>query len=689
MRRKTKIDKVRNIGIMAHIDAGKTTTTERILYYTGRTHRIGEVDDGAATMDWMEEEKERGITITSAVTTCYWNDTRINIIDTPGHVDFTAEVERSLRVLDGAIGIFCAVGGVEPQSETVWKQANQYHIPRIAFVNKMDRVGASYSRVVKMIREKLGANPVPITLPHGEGDAFTGVVNLLNMTYRVYDEKSLGAEYEELPIPDDIMDKAHKQREKLLEAVSDYDDVLMEKFLGDKDVPSKEIDRALRQATIDCKVVPVLCGAALKNKGVQLLLDAITEYLPSPVDLPPISGINPKTEKEELRKPDDNEPFSALAYKIMSDPYVGKLTYLRVYSGSIEAGRTVLNVVSGKKERFGRILAMHANKSEDLHAVHTGDIVAVVGLRFTSTGSTLTDLKHPILFEQIKFPEPVIWVAIEPKTKADRDKLSLALQRLSDEDPTFQVKIDEDTGQTVIAGMGELHLEVLVNRLTREFSVHANIGNPQVAYKETITSVGEAEIKFIKQHGGRGQYGHVVMRFRPAPDGTHFVFSNNAKPNEIPAEYVPSVEKGVRDAMESGVLAGYPMTRVSATLLSGSFHDVDSSDLAFRIAGSMAFQNGARKAKPCLLEPFMNVEVIVPEENVGEIIGDLRSRRGKITGIDHRTDAQVIRADVPLSEMFGYATRVRSLSQGRAVYTMEFSHYGQVKQAASDKAVAI
>jgi len=686
--RKTKIEKVRNIGIMAHIDAGKTTSTERILFYSGRTHRMGEVDDGAATMDWMEQEKERGITITSAATTCFWKDVRINIIDTPGHVDFTAEVERSLRVLDGAIGVFCAVGGVEPQSETVWKQADQYHIPRIAFINKMDRVGASFSRVMKMIREKLKANPVALTLPYGEGDTFAGIVNLLDMSCRVYDEDSLGTEYEDIPIPDEMLDEAYRHRELLIETISDYDDVLMEKFLEDREIHADEINNALRKATIECKAIPVLCGAALKNKGIQFLLDSITASLPSPVDLPPIKGINPVKKREETRKPDDNEPFSALAFKIMSDSYVGKLTYFRVYSGSIRSGGTTLNVTTGKKERVGRILAMHANKTEDLQAAFTGDIVAAVGLRLTSTGNTLTDLKHPILFEKIQFPEPVIWIAIEPKTKADQDRLALALQKLADEDPTFQVKVNDDTGQTVMAGMGELHLEILVGRLTREFSVQANVGKPQVAYKETIAAGAEAEGRFIKQLGGKGQYGHVVMRFEPTRDGTHFVFSNESRPQEVPAEFVPAVEKGVLGAMESGVLAGYPMTGISATLLAGSHHEVDSSDLAFRIAGSMAFQEGARKAKPCLLEPFMDVEVISPDENVGEIVGDLKSRRAKITGIDHRAGGQAIRAEVPLSEMFGYATELRSRSQGRAVYSMEFLRYDHAKQTASGRTVA-
>jgi len=686
--RKTKIQNVRNIGIMAHIDAGKTTTTERILFYTGRTHRIGEVDDGAATMDWMEQEKERGITITSAATTCFWRDHRINIIDTPGHVDFTAEVERSLRVLDGAIGVFCAVGGVEPQSETVWKQADQYNIPRIAFVNKMDRVGASFKRAVEMMVDKLKAHPLVLAFPYGESDRFKGIVNVLDMNCRVYDDDSLGKVYQDITIPDEVLEQANAYREKLLEAVADQDDTLMEKVLEGSELSDAEIKNALRKATINCSLVPVFCGASLKNKGVQFLMDAIVDFLPAPSDLPPIKGINPDKNREESRKPDDDEPFSALAFKIMSDSYVGKLTYFRVYSGSISAGKSALNVGNGKKERIGRILAMHANKTEDLKTAYSGDIVAGVGLRFTATGATLTDIKHPILLEKIRFPEPVIWVAIEPKTKADEEKLATALQRLADEDPTFQVKIDEDTGQTVIAGMGELHLEVLVGRLTREFTVQAKVGKPQVAYKETITEVGEAEGKFIKQMGGRGHYGHVKMRFEPAPDGKDFVFVNESSPDQVPTEFVSAVEKGIRDAMESGVVAGYPTIGVSATLLSGSRHEVDSSDLAFKIAASMAYQDGARKARPCLLEPYMNVEVVVPDEFVGEVMGDLRSRQGKISGIDRRSDAQVIRAEVPLSEMFGYATAVRSLSQGRAVYTMEFSRYDQVKRTASGQKVS-
>jgi elongation factor G len=682
--RKTKLNNVRNIGIMAHIDAGKTTTTERILFYTGRTHRMGEVDDGAATMDWMEQEKERGITITSAATTCFWKDVRINIIDTPGHVDFTAEVERSLRVLDGAIGVFCGVGGVEPQSETVWKQADRYGVPRIAFVNKMDRIGASFDRVVDQIRDKLKANPIPIMIPYGEGDTFKGIVNLLDMKCRVYRDETLGAEYDDLPIPEDMLCAARSQREKLIEAISEHDDELIQKFLDGTDASIAEINRVLRKATIECRVVPVICGSALKNKGVQFLLDAIADYLPSPLDIPPIRGINPVSNREEIRKPNDDDHFSALAFKIAVDPYVGRLTYFRVYSGAIDAGETAFNVSANKKERIGRILAMHANKAEDLPTASTGDIVAAVGLRFTATGSTLTDLKHPIVFEQIKFPEPVIWVAIEPRTKADQDKLSTALQRLSDEDPTFKVKVDDETGQTVIAGMGELHLEVLVTRLTREFSVEASVGKPQVSYKETITETGEAEGKFIKQLGGRGQYGHVVMRFQPTNDGSDFLFENRSRPDQVPYEHIKAVEKGVRDAMESGVLAGYPLIGVHATLLSGSFHEVDSSDLAFKIAASLAFQEGARKAKPCLLEPYMNVEVKSPDESIGEVMGDLKARRGKITGHDHCADGQIIRAEVPLSEMFGYATRVRSLTQGRALYTMEFARYDMAKVQTSD-----
>jgi len=685
MVQKTDIKTLRNIGIMAHIDAGKTTTTERILFYTGKTHRMGEVDEGAAVMDWMEQEKERGITITSAATTCFWRNHRINIIDTPGHVDFTAEVERSLRVLDGAVGVFCAVGGVEPQSETVWRQADQYHIPRIAFINKMDRLGANFDRAVQMMRDKLKANPVLLAFPYGEGDNFSGIINLLDMTCRIYDEDSLGAEFEDVPIPEDALERANAEREKLVEAISEQDDKLIEKFLNGEEITLDEINAALRKATIKCDVVPVLCGASLKNKGVQFLLDAIVDYLPAPSDLPPVIGHHPDSGKEESRAPRDNDPFAALAFKVMSDTYVGRLTYIRVYSGTISAGQTALDISSGKKERFGRLLSMHANKTEDLKTASAGDIVAVVGLRFATTGSTLTDMKHPVLLEKIKFPEPVIWVAIEPKTKADQDKLSDALQRLADEDPTFQVKVDEDTGQTVIAGMGELHLEVLVGRLTREFKVAANIGKPQVAYKETITTSAEVTGKFIKQLGGKGHYGHVVMRFEPLDeDDVDFEFVNESKGNEIPPEFVKHVEKGVRGAMESGVLAGYPTIGIKATLLSGSYHEVDSSDVAFKIAGSNAYQEAARKANPVLLEPFMRVEIVSPPEFIGEIMGDLRSRRGKVTGNDVRGDLRVVQAEVPLSEMFGYATKLRNLSQGRAVYTMEFSHYDQKQQQAAD-----
>ncbi len=684
---KTDIKTLRNIGIMAHIDAGKTTTTERILFYTGKTHRMGEVDEGAAVMDWMEQEKERGITITSAATTCFWRDHRINIIDTPGHVDFTAEVERSLRVLDGAIGIFCAVGGVEPQSETVWRQADQYHIPRMAFINKMDRLGADFDRAVRMMRDKLKTNPVLLSLPYGEGDSFKGIINLLEMTCRIYDEDSLGARFEDVDIPEDALERAKKEREKLLEAVSEQDDKLIAKFIEGEEITLEEIKSALRKATIACDVVPVLCGASLKNKGVQFLLDSIVDYLPAPSDLPPVVGLHPDSGKEETRAPEDEEPFSALAFKVMSDTYVGRLTYIRVYSGEISAGQTALEISSGKKERFGRLLSMHANKTEDLKTASAGDIVAVVGLRFATTGSTLTDLKHPIILERIRFPEPVIWVAIEPKTKADQDKLADALQRLADEDPTFQVKIDEDTGQTVIAGMGELHLEVLVGRLMREFKVGANVGKPQVAYKETITRPAVATGKFIKQLGGKGHYGHVEMRFDPLGDEDQdFEFVNKSKQNEVPSEFVKHVEKGVRDAMESGILAGYPTIRVKATLLSGSYHEVDSSEVAFKIAGSNAYNEAARKANPVLLEPFMKVEIVGPAEFIGEIMGDLRSRRGKVTGNDIRGDLRVIQAEVPLSEMFGYATRVRSLSQGRAVYSMEFSHFDKMQQQAADRA---
>lgn len=681
------LDKTRNIGIMAHIDAGKTTTTERILFYAGRTHRIGEVDDGAAVMDWMDLEKERGITITSAATTVYWNDHRINIIDTPGHVDFTVEVERSLRVLDGAIALFCAVGGVEPQSETVWRQADKYGVPRIAYINKMDRVGADFFNAVETIRKKLGANAVPIQIPMMTGDLFTGIINLVDMTARIYDEESLGADFYDEKIPQALMPLALKTREELLANLSDYDDELMGKFINNEPIAPIEINRALRKATLDLKVFPVLCGSSFKNKGVQKLLDAVVDYLPSPMDLPPVEGIEPQTAEKTVRHPSLDEPFSALVFKIITDPYVGKLTYFRVYSGQLKAGSYVYNSSKDKNERISRLLLMHSNKKNDIREVQAGDIVAAIGFKFTSTGDTICDKDHPIVLEQMVFPEPVISIAIEPKTKADQEKLGNALARLADEDPTFKLKQDEETGQTIISGMGELHLEILIDRMMREFNVAANVGKPQVAYKETITKTVTSEGRFIRQTGGRGQYGHVKLRIEPLPAGTGFKFDNELVGGVIPREFIPSVEKGAKEALDNGVLAGYPAVDIKAVLIDGSFHDVDSSELAFKIAGSMALQDGLRKAAPVLLEPVMDVEVVVPEEYLGEIIGDLQSRRGKIEGIAQRPDAKLVAGEVPLSEMFGYATKLRSLSQGRAVYSMQFSHYARIPEQASKKIV--
>jgi elongation factor G len=682
------LDKVRNIGIMAHIDAGKTTTTERILYYTGKTHRMGEVDDGAATMDWMEQEKERGITITSAATTCYWQNHQINIIDTPGHVDFTAEVERSLRVLDGAMVVFCGVGGVEPQSETVWRQADRYHVPRIAFVNKMDRVGCEFENALSMMRERLGANVVPIQLPAGEGEKFSGIVDLVSMQYRIYHEDTLGATYDDLPIPENLVFEAKKKREELLESLTFYDDKLLEKFLNGEPIEEDEIKHAIRKATLEVKIFPVLCGSALKNKGIQKLLDAVVDFLPAPSDIPPVVGINPNNSKEERRKPSDDEPFCALAFKIATDPYVGKLTYFRVYSGTFKVGKVVLNANTGKRERISRILEMHANKREDKEEVFAGDIAAAVGLKQVITGHTLCDPKKPIVLEKISFPEPVISVAIEPKTKADQEKLSQVLTSLLNEDPTFQVKINQETGQTIISGMGELHLEVLLDRMIREFGVGANIGKPQVAYRETITMFSEAEGKFIRQSGGRGQYGWVKIRLEPLPQGGGFVFENGTKGAIIPKEFVLSVKEGIREAMQNGVLAGYPMVDIKAVLTDGRFHEVDSSEISFKIAGSIAFQEAALKASPVLLEPVMNIEVIVPEEYMGDVIGDLNARRGNIAGIYPKGDAKGVRVMVPLAEMFGYATRLRSLSQGRATFTMEFDHYEKVPENISEELIA-
>ncbi|BDQ04366.1 elongation factor G [Ignavibacterium sp.] len=685
MANKISIDKVRNIGIMAHIDAGKTTTTERILYYTGKTHRIGEVHDGAATMDWMEQEKERGITITSAATTCYWNNHQINIIDTPGHVDFTVEVERSLRVLDGAVALFCAVGGVEPQSETVWRQADKYGVPRIAFVNKMDRIGADFYHAVEMMRERLGANAIPINLPIGEGDMFVGVIDLIQNNARMYHEDSLGTTYDEIAVPKDLQEITNKYRTQMLEAVSDVDDTLLEKYLEGKEITPDEIKSVLRRATIELKIVPVLCGSSFKNKGVQKLLDAVVDFLPSPADLKEIEAHHIGMNDIVKRKIDENEKFTALAFKIMNDPYVGKLTFFRVYSGTLSSGSYVFNSVSGKKERISRLLQMHANHREEISEVRAGDIAAAVGLKFTKTGDTLCTENDPVVLERMTFPEPVIQIAIEPKTKADQDKLSEALSKLSDEDPTFKVKVDEETGQTLISGMGELHLEIIVDRMKREFKVEANIGKPQVAYRETITSTVQAEGKFVKQSGGRGKYGHVWIEVSPNEPGKGYEFINAIVGGVVPKEYIPAVSQGIQDAMKNGVIAGFPMVDIKAKLYDGSYHDVDSDEISFRVAGSMAFQAAARKANPVLLEPIMSVEVITPEEYLGDVMGDLNSRRGKIEGFSARKDAQVIKAFVPLSEMFGYATILRSMTQGRALYTMQFDHYAEVPKSIAEE----
>ncbi len=672
------INRVRNIGIMAHIDAGKTTTTERILYYTGKLHRMGEVHEGAATMDWMEQEKERGITITSAATTCYWLDNQINIIDTPGHVDFTAEVERSLRVLDGAIALFCAVGGVEPQSETVWRQADKYSVPRIAFINKMDRIGADFYNALNMIRERLGANAIPVTLPIGEGDMFVGIIDLISFKARLYHDESLGSTYDEIEIPKDLLEVANKYRTEMLEAVSDINDTLLEKFLEGKEITSDEIISVLRKATIELKIIPVLCGSSFKNKGVQRLLDAVVDFLPSPADLKEIDAHHLYLNDVVKRKVDENEKFTALAFKIMNDPYVGKLTFFRVYSGKLDAGSYIYNSISEKKERISRILRMHANHREEIDSVRAGDIAAAVGLKYTHTGDTLCTDEDPVLLEKITFPEPVIQVAIEPKTKADQDKLSDALSKLSDEDPTFKVSLDEETGQTLISGMGELHLEIIIDRMKREFNVEANVGKPQVAYRETITQTVDAEGKFIKQSGGRGKYGHVWLEISPNEPGKGYEFTNAIVGGTIPKEYIPAVSAGVQEALKSGVIAGFLMVDIKVKLFDGSYHDVDSDELSFKVAGSLALKEGAKKAKPILLEPIMSVEVITPEEYLGDVMGDLNSRRGRIEGFFARKDAQVINCHVPLAEMFGYATILRSMTQGRAIYSMQFSHYAEV-----------
>ncbi len=688
MARTVALEKTRNIGIMAHIDAGKTTTTERILYYTGINYKIGEVHDGTATMDWMVQEQERGITITSAATTCFWRDHRVNIIDTPGHVDFTIEVERSLRVLDGAVAVFCSVGGVEPQTETVWRQADKYGVPRLAFVNKMDRLGADFFRVVQMIRDRLGAQPAIVQIPIGAEEKFIGIVDLITMKAMIWEDESLGAKFHEEPIPEGLKIQADEYREKLLEAAADSDEAIMEKYLEGKPISESELRAAVRKATLALKIVPVLCGSAFRNKGVQPMLDAVIDYLPSPSDIPPVKGINPDTQQIEARPAKDDAPFSALAFKIMTDPFVGTLSFFRVYSGSLTSGSSVFNSTRTKRERIGRLLKMHANKREEIKEVYAGDIAAAVGLRTATTGDTLCDEDHPIVLESIDFPDPVISIAIEPKSKADQEKLGLSLQKLATEDPSFKVRTDEETGQTIISGMGELHLEIIVDRLLREFNVGANVGKPQVAYKETVRKAVEQQGRFIRQTGGRGQYGDVWIKLEPQPPGAGFEFVDAIRGGSIPREYIPAVEKGVREATDNGALAGYPVVDVKVTLTDGSYHDVDSSEIAFKIAGSMAFKEAMRKAGPVLLEPIMSVEVVVPEEFMGDVIGDISSRRGKVLGMDTRPAAQAIDARVPLAQMFGYATDLRSITQGRATYTMQFSHYEPVPTAVAEGIIA-
>ena len=687
MAREFSLEKTRNIGIMAHIDAGKTTTTERILFYTGINHKIGEVHDGAATMDWMAQEQERGITITSAATTCHWKGHRINIIDTPGHVDFTVEVERSLRVLDGAVAVLTARGGVEPQTETVWRQAEKYNVPRMAYVNKMDITGADFYNVIKMMEERLHANAVAIQLPIGAEDDFVGIIDLLKMEAIIY-EDDLGKVADEVEIPADMKAKAEEYREKLLEAVAEQDDALMEKYLGGEEISEEEIKKAIRKATIECKMCPVTCGTSYRNKGVQPMLDAIVDYMPAPVDIPPIKGTNPDSGEEDHRPSSDEEPFAALAFKIMADPFVGKLAFFRVYSGTLEAGSYVYNSTKGKKERIGRILQMHANHRQELEVVYSGDIAAAVGLKDTTTGDTLCDEDHPIVLESMEFPDPVISVAVEPKTKNDQEKMGVALQKLAEEDPTFRVRTDQETGQTIISGMGELHLEIIVDRMLREFKVDCTVGNPQVAYRETIRKTMKAEGKFVRQSGGHGQYGHCWLELVPQEPGVGFSFENKVVGGAIPKEFINPIEAGVKEAMESGVVAGYPVVDVKVIVYDGSFHEVDSSEMAFKIAGAMAFRNGAEKATPVLLEPYVKVEVIVPEEYMGDVIGDLNSRRGRIDGMEPRNGAQVINAFVPLSEMFGYSTDLRSKTQGRGNYSMEVSYYDEVPKNISDAIVA-
>jgi elongation factor G len=671
---------------MAHIDAGKTTTSERILFYTGRVHKIGETHDGAATMDWMVQEQERGITITSAATTCQWRDHSINIIDTPGHVDFTVEVERSLRVLDGAIAVFCSVGGVEPQSETVWRQADKYGVPRIAYINKMDRVGADFFRGVKMISERLGANPVPVQLPIGSEENFIGIVDLITKKARIYTD-DLGTHSEATDIPEDMVELVEEYREKMIEAIADSDEDLMMKYLEGEEITEEEIIQGIRKATIAVDIIPVLCGSSFKNKGVQPLLDATIDYMPSPLDVPAIQGINPETDAEEERPASDDTPFSALAFKVMADPYVGKLTFFRVYSGVLKSGSYIYNSTKGKRERIGRILKMHANHREEVTEVYTGEIAAAVGLKDTGTGDTLCDENNPIVLESMEFPEPVIDVAIEPKTKQDQEKMGTALQKLSEEDPTFKIHTDAETGQTIISGMGELHLDIITDRLLREFKVDATVGRPQVAYKESIKTSAKAEGKFVRQSGGRGQYGHVWLELEPLERGQGYEFVNKIVGGVIPKEYIPAVDAGIREALENGVLAGYQTIDVRATLYDGSYHDVDSSEMAFKIAGSMGYKAGAKKANPILLEPIMRVEVHVPEEYMGDIIGDINSRRGRIEGMEPRSGVQIIRGFVPLSEMFGYATDLRSRTQGRGTYVMQFSHYDEVPKNIAEKII--
>ena len=674
MPRKFPLEKTRNIGIMAHIDAGKTTTTERILFYTGRTHKLGETHEGAATMDWMEQEQERGITITSAATTAQWKDTRINIIDTPGHVDFTVEVERSLRVLDGAVTVLCAKGGVEPQSETVWRQAEKYGVPRMIFVNKMDIMGADFFRVVGMVKDRLKANAVPVQLPIGAEDTFVGIIDLVEMKAEIYKDE-LGKEYDITDIPDDMKELANEWREKLVESVAETDEELMMKFLEGEELTVEEIKTVIRKETIAGRMVPMLCGSAYRNKGVQMMLDAVIDYMPSPLDIPPIKGVNPDTGEEDVRHTSDTEPFSALAFKIMADPFVGKLAFFRVYSGTLQSGSYVYNSTKGKKERIGRILQMHANKREEIQEVYAGDIAAAVGLKDTTTGDTLCDEKHEIILESMEFPDPVIEIAIEPKTKAGQEKMGIALAKLAEEDPTFKTYTNEDTGQTIIAGMGELHLEIKVDRLLREFKVEANVGKPQVSYKETITTTADVDHKYAKQSGGRGQYGHVKIRIYPRDPGAGFEFKNSIVGGAIPKEYIPKIEEGIKEAMQNGPIAGYQVVDVGVELYDGSYHEVDSSEMAFKIAASMAFREAVKKAKPVLLEPIFKVEVTVPEEYMGDVIGDISSRRGRIEGSEMNLGAVAVRGMVPLSEMFGYATDLRSKTQGRGVYVMQMDHF--------------